>query len=332
MKLWIPPLPFLRLIPHSGFLFSLSWTIIAPLCAVEPGKIISQSEIREGYVTVTGGKVWYRIVGAGKPGVPLLALHGGPGGTSDSFDSLAPLADERPVVVYDQLGSGLSDRPSEDSLYTVERYVEELAQVRAALGLTHIHLLGHSWGTMLAVDYILTKGPDGIQSLILSGPCLSMKRWIADQRAYLAQMPRDLQEAVARNEAAGTYDSAEYTAAIRAYYRVHLVRTDVWQLTARKQTFGKDVYRFMWGPSEFTCTGTLKTYERADRLNEIHLPTFFACGQYDEATPESTAYYQSKLPGSELKVFPGASHMTYLEQPEAYCSAVRDFLHQVEAR
>src|SRR4051812_28742674 len=101
--------------------------------STKPGQISAQQNVREGFVAVTGGKVWFRIIGADRPGIPLLALHSGPGATSDALELLAPLADERPLVVYDQLGSGRSDVPAGNSLYRIERYVEELAQVRAAL-------------------------------------------------------------------------------------------------------------------------------------------------------------------------------------------------------
>jgi proline iminopeptidase len=110
------------------------------------------------------------------------------------------------------------------------------------------------------------------------------------------------------------------------------VRTATWPLSMRQEMFGDAVYKFMWGPSEFTAIGTLKDYERADRLKEIHLPTLFTCGEFDEATPASTAFFRSKLPGAKLKVIPNASHMTYVEQPAAYCAAVREFLHEVEKR
>ncbi len=305
---------------------------LATLTAAEPGRIIAQHEIREGFIAVTGGKVWFRIIGAGKPGLPLLTLHGGPGGTSEPFEALAPLADERPLVLYDQLGSGRSDRPADNSPYTIERYVEELVQVRAALGLTRIHLLGHSWGTMLAIDYLLTRKPTGLSCLILAGPALSASRWVADQKAYLAQMPKDVQDTVAKHEAAGSYDAPEYQAATMAFYKRHLLRGEKWPQSMRPEAFGDAVYKFMWGPSEFTVTGTLKNYERADRLREIRLPTLFTCGEFDEATPASAAFFQGKLPGAKLKVIPNASHMTYLEQPAAYCAAVREFLHEVEKR
>jgi proline iminopeptidase len=302
------------------------------LAGAEPGQIISQRDIREGYIAVTGGKVWFRIIGANRPGIPLLTIHGGPGGASDTFEALAPLADERPLILYDQLGCGHSDRPADNSPYTIERYVAELAQVRAALGLKPVHILAQSWGSMLMVEYLLTERPSGIDSVILTGPCLSARRWTADQRAWLAQMPKAIQETIARHEAAGTFDSPEYDAATKAYYREHLARTPTWPDSMRDEVFGAAVYKYMWGPSEFTFTGTLKDYERVDRLGEIHLPVLFTCGEFDEATPGATAYYQSRLPGAKLKVFPGASHMSYLEQPEAYIATVRDFLHSVEKR
>jgi proline iminopeptidase len=99
----------------------------------------------EGMLDVPGGRVWYRRIGGG-PGIPLLALHGGPGGTSCRFEALTPLADERPVIFYDQLGSGRSDRPADTTLWRVERFVDELEAVRRGLGLERLHLLGHSWG------------------------------------------------------------------------------------------------------------------------------------------------------------------------------------------
>ena len=98
----------------------------------------------EGYVTVPGGHVWYQVVGADRPGVPLLCLHGGPGMPHDYLEPLADLAASRPVIFYDQLGCGRSDRPADDSLWTTDRFVEELAVVHATLGLERPHLFGNS--------------------------------------------------------------------------------------------------------------------------------------------------------------------------------------------
>ena len=117
----------------------------------------------EGFVQTPGGRVWYRIVGSGSR-TPLLVLHGGPGVPSTYLKPLAALADERPVVFYDQLGAGKSDHPKDSTLWTVDHYVSELARVREALGLREVHLYGHSWGTVLATEYALTK-PKGLEKI-----------------------------------------------------------------------------------------------------------------------------------------------------------------------
>jgi proline iminopeptidase len=151
-------------------------------------------ELKEGFIQVTGGKVWYRIVGADKKGIPLLTLHGGPGARHDYFEPLEALAVDRPVIFYDQLGCGNSDRPSDTTLWTVARFVEELEQVRESLHLEKVHLMGGSWGTMLAVEYMLRKKPDGVVSLILSGPYLSTPKWVADQQMWISQLPQNIQD------------------------------------------------------------------------------------------------------------------------------------------
>jgi proline-specific peptidase len=131
----------------------------------------------EGYLDVEGGRVWYRTVGDG--GVPLLCLHGGPGFTHYYLEPLEALADRRQVIFYDQLGCGRADRPSDPGLWTVDRFVQELADVRAALGLERLHLFGSSWGGMLAMQYTLDRQPE-LASLILCGSPASMTRWVRD--------------------------------------------------------------------------------------------------------------------------------------------------------
>src|SRR5690349_4700152 len=112
------------------------------------GVACASPPVKEGYINVEGGKVWYRLVGSGsKP--PLVCLHGGPGVPHDYLAPLEPLAKDRPVLFYDQLGCGKSDRPTGDQYWTIEHYVKELKQVRAALGIKSCYLYGHSWGSIL---------------------------------------------------------------------------------------------------------------------------------------------------------------------------------------
>ncbi|MDK2975237.1 MAG: proline iminopeptidase [Methanofollis sp.] len=286
----------------------------------------------EGFADVPGGRVKYHIVDADLNGTPLLVLHGGPGATWEYLEPLAALEGGRPVVFYNQLGCGDSDRPDDLSLWTLERYVDELAAVREALGLDRVHLLGQSWGTMLAVEYMLTRRPAGVMSLILSAPCLSASRWAADGRRYLQTLPETHRQAILRAEAAGTCDDQGYQEAMAAYYRRHLCRLDPWPdcLTKSFERLNAAIYLQMWGPSEFTVTGSLRDFERAGRLHEIAVPTLFTCGEFDEATPGTTAYYHRMMPGSEIAVFEGASHQHHLEDTADYLVLLREFLARVE--
>ncbi len=284
----------------------------------------------EGKVPVHGGNVWYRIAGREKAGVPVLMVHGGPGAPHDYLEPLAALADERPVVFYDQLGCGNSDRPDDPALWTTARFVEELAAVRAALGLREVHILGQSWGTMLAVEYMLAKKPGGVRSLVLTAPFLSAPLWIADQRAYLAAMPAAVRQVVAEAEAKGDYESPAYQEAVMAFYRKHLCLLDPWP-EAVQRTFAKmgmPVYLSMFGPSEFTATGSLKDADLVGRLGEITVPALFTCGSQDEATPATTRLYH----GAELAVFADTSHQHHLEKLDEYLAAVRSFLARAEAK
>src|SRR5688500_10536353 len=127
---------------------------------------------RDGRLPVEGGTVFYRVIGSGK-GVPVILLHGGPGFTSHYLEPLArALGNDRPVIVYDQLGAGRSDRVTDTALLQVGRFVRELDSLRRALRLDRIHLYGHSWGSMLALEYLATN-PAGIASLTLASPVIT---------------------------------------------------------------------------------------------------------------------------------------------------------------
>ncbi|MED4754326.1 proline iminopeptidase-family hydrolase [Brevibacillus choshinensis] len=293
-------------------------------------------ERKEGYIEVTGGKIWYNLVGEGnKEKTPLIVLHGGPGNTHDPLQSaLHVLADERHVIFYDQLGSGNSDRPTDDSLWKTERFVEELMDIRKALDLDEVHILGHSWGTMLAAAYLIDRKPAGVKSVIFSSPCLSAERWKQDADQFLAQLPEDVQQTIARHEEQGTTDSKEYQDAMKEYYSRHVCRIEPLPavMVESRPKGNKDIYMKMWGPSEFCPTGNLKTFDYTPKLHEINIPSLFVCGRYDEAAPESTQYYQSLVPDSEFHVFEKSSHVSYLEETEAYVEVVRAFLRKADTK
>lgn len=284
----------------------------------------------EGSIAVSGGRVWFRTVGTG-PGVPLLTLHGGPGVPHDYLEPLARLGDDRPVIFYDQLGCGRSERPVDADLWTLERAVEEVGQVINAMQLEQFHLFGHSWGTMLAVEAALTQ-PAGLRSLILASPVLSVRRWLADCTTHLAALPDEVKRVIKAHEANGTTDSLDYELACAVYMRRHGCRMDPIPdaLSRSVAGLGQEVYTTMWGPNEWTATGVLRGYERADRLGELAVPVLFTCGQFDDASPASTSWYRSLTPRSELATFSESSHLPHLEEEAAYLATVRDFLTRVD--
>jgi proline iminopeptidase len=280
----------------------------------------------EGYITVPGGKVWYRTVGDNNDATPLLCLHGGPGFTHYYLEPLEALAAGRTVIFYDQLGCGNSDRPGDPALWTVDRFVEELAQVRAALDLDRLHLFGSSWGGMLAMQYVLDRTPE-LDSLILCGSPASMPRWAADCAELLARQPEDVRATISEHEAGGFTACPEYQTALLGFYREHVCRMDPWPAGLERSfaQAGYDVYNTMNGPSEFTVTGTLKTWDVMDRLGEITTRTLLVGGRHDECRPGHLAEMHRRIPGSRLEIIENASHLCFAEQPAAFIKIINDF-------
>lgn len=301
--------------------------VIFSACSSGPGL-----SPRQGFIDVPGGKVWYRIAGSGSE-TPVILLHGGPGSGSDYLKPLEGLALDRPVIFYDQLGCGRSDRPEDSGLWHLERFVEELAAVRRALNLEEVHIYGHSWGTMLAVDYVLTK-PAGVKSLILASPCLSVKRWEEDARRLIAELPLRIQRHIRHHQSEGTTDSKEYEQAVAEFLKRHVCRLNPWpaELLQAFDSSNQEIYRIMWGPSEFHPVGNLKNYERVSRLHEITVPVFFTAGRYDEATPEATAWYRSHVTDSSLRIFEHSSHLPMFEEPGIYLDSIGEFLQRIDKK
>jgi len=290
----------------------------------------SKEYIEEGFVEVNGGKVWYRMNGKG-PETPLLLLHGGPGSSSFSFDPLTALSEDRPIIFYDQLGSGRSDRISDTSLMTVERYVEEVEQLRKSLELEKVYVYGHSWGTALGLEYYL-KYPKHVKGIIFSSPYFSTKRWIKDANKLVKKLPDSVQQIIKINEKNKTFDNPRYKEAVNLFYAKHLRRKERPQ--SRKDSanmfFGTNVYEYMWGPSEFTATGTLLNYDRIDKLQEVDVPTLFMTGTYDEARPETVKNYQRLVSGSEYVEISEAGHATLNDNQSQTIKAVKRFIDSLD--
>jgi len=294
--------------------------------ATAPGDIKEET----GQVDVPGGKVWWmRAAAAGAKKTPLLVLHGGPGTGHNYLLPLKALADERPVVFYDQLGCGKSDAPEDDSLYTIARSVEELAAVRKALDLDKMILYGHSWGSVLAIEYLISKGSAGVEKLILGGAIPSIPMATAGMLRLVDALPDGAGQRLHELEAAGQTASKEYQDLVGLFYKTHLCRTDPWSgdVNASLENLSKSpAYRVMNGPNEFTIVGAIKDWDRTADLGQIELPTLLTTGEYDEITLDCHQTIQKAVKGSELLIFGDCSHLTMNEKPEAYVKALHGFM------
>ena len=287
---------------------------------------------QEGYAPWDGHGTWFRVagdLGADRP--PLLALHGGPGSTHHYFAPLEALADERAVVLYDQIGCGKSDRPA-DIEWSVELFRDEVDAVRAELGLERIHLLGTSWGGMLALEHVLA-GADGIVSLILSSTLADNHQWVAEQRRLRSALPPEVVATLDRLEAAGAYEDPEYERAEQVYldrhfYRGPKPRTELERMEAER---GREAYRAMCGPNEWSMSGVLKDWDVRARLGEIEVPTLVIRGRHDMCTDAIAATLIACLRNAREVVLEESSHTPVLEETERYLAAVRAFVAESDS-
>lgn len=290
----------------------------------------NRSDPQEGFVQLASGKVWYRLSGPNASGIPLIVVHGGPGASHFYLENLERHAVDRPVLLYDQLGCGHSDRPADTAYFTTEYFVEELEAIRKHFNFNEFHLMGQSWGAFLALSYLGRYGDDGLKSLTLSGPLISSDLWLNDQQFWIDQLPFEVKDTIRKYEASGDFASAAYLEAMDFFYRRHLCRLDPWPpaLLATFDNMGAEVYRYMWGPSEFTLTGTLKGADVSPVLKNITKPCLITCGEFDEARPETMEIFSAMMLNSRLIVYPNASHAHHLEAESDYLNDLRNFLKE----
>jgi len=291
-------------------------------------------EVREGHAPFREYRTWYRVTGdlaGGKP--PLLVLHGGPGCTHDYVDSIKGLAGNgRAVVHYDQIGNGRSThlRDKGAEFWQPPLFVEELDNLLRHLGVAGAyHILGQSWGGMLAAEHAVLR-PKGLKALVISDSPASMETWVSEANKLREALPAEVQATLLRHEKAGTTSSPEYIKATRVFYDRHVCRVNPWPPEVAR-TFAAleedpTVYFTMNGPSEFHVVGTLKHWTIVDRLHLIQAPTLLISGKYDEATPACVQPFADKIKNVRWAKFENSSHMPHVEETERYLKVVGDFL------
>lgn len=294
-------------------------------------------KITEGYMPYLGYQTYYRIVGESRDGKnPLVLLHGGPGSTHNYFELLDALAEEgRALIMYDQLGCGRSATGSHPELWNMETWKGELEALRQYLDLDRIHLLGQSFGGMLALAYVCDEHPEGVESLILSSTLPSSALWAREQHRMIRLMPERMQEAIRTAEETGNYGTSEYEEANREFMRRHCapdVTPDSPECVRREKGEGREAYMTAWGPNEFTPLGNLKDFEYRDQLGEIQIPSLIISGVNDLCTPLVAKTMYDAIPDARWELFENSRHMPFLEENGKYLRVVSAWMEEQEAK
>jgi proline iminopeptidase len=284
----------------------------------------------EARLAVDGGYIWYRVVGSGSA-TPVILLHGGPGYSSFYMRSLEALSSDRPLVRYDQLGGGKSDKVTDTAMFNIAHFVRELDSLRSHLGYDKVHLVGHSWGTILGVEYYRAH-PDHVASLTLMSPALDIPAWEKNAKRLVRTLADSAQKAIATREAEKNFTAPDYQAALGDFYGKYVWRRPVQaELDSLMATVNEGIYNYMQGPSEFTITGTLKQYDATPFLKTVKVPVLFTVGEFDEADPPTVKRHAQMTPGAKYAVIPNAAHIVQWDNPDETNRVVRDFLKSVDS-
>lgn len=278
--------------------------------------------VTEGFMSFKEYITYYKVVGdlaripPGK--TPILALHGRP----VSHEALQPLEKlsqtGRPIIFYDQLGCGRSDRPENPSMWVVSHFVEEVANIRRHLNLERVHLFGHSWGGVVAMEYALTQ-PAGLISLILASTYCDRSLLDADFARLREELPTDIRDALINHEAAGTKEDPAYIKADKFFAQRHVCRVDPWP-------------EYFAHSADHPPVGKVNTegWTIRDQLRDINVPTLVTCGRNDFCTPAQAEIIHHGITGSEFVIFEDSSHYAHIEETDKYLSVLHRYLTQIE--
>jgi len=290
-------------------------------------------KITEGYMPYLGYKTYYRIVGECKGNKkPLVLLHGGPGSTHNYFEILDKVAEDgRAVIMYDQLGCGLSQTPSRPDLWHAKTWIEELVQLRNHLNLDEIHLLGQSWGGMQAIQYACENKPLGIKSYILSSTLPASYLWEKEQRRRIKYLPEEMQKSIAKADETGDYSTPEYQKAEAEFMLRHCagkVTMDSPECLRRPKVAGTEAYITAWGQNEFSPSGTLKDFDFMNEIEDIQEPCLITSGLIDLCSPLIAKIMYDKIPNSKWELFEFSRHMPFVEESDKYIKVLNEWLNE----
>lgn len=310
---------------------------LAPGGAAQPQRAVPA--LRTGgsrRIKVAGGRyeVWTKEVGRGA--IPVLTLHGGPGFNHfylECLEDFLPPAAVR-FWYYDQLGCGFSDQPQDSALWTLERYLEEVEEVRRGLELQRFLLYGHSWGALLGMEYAL-RHPEYLTGLVISNMTASVAAYVQHAEELLRALPAAAQATLAQYREKGAYDAPEYQAVLmKQVYRHHVCRLDPWPepLERTFRTINATIYNTMQGPDEFNIVGNIKDWDIWDRLHRIRVPTLLISARYDEMSPGQIARMGTLIPHARVAALENGSHFAMYDDQAAYFQALVAFIREVGGR
>lgn len=285
----------------------------------------------EGLLSVRGGRIWYRLSGTGN-GTPMVLLHGGPGAGSYYLKPFEDIGDDRPVVRYDQLGAGKSDRLTDTTLMNVPRFVEELDSLRRALKIEKWFLNGHSWGTVLALEYYKAH-PDHVVGIVFGGSVFDWRAYARETEAWTKHLTDSSQRAITAWKQGGSPDAPGFKAATDEFYAQFVWRRPVKaDLDSTMAGFGNEQYTYMQGAYEYVVTGTLKNYDARADLPRIQVPVLSTTGEFDEVGPKTVEAHAKLIPGAKFVLYRDAGHVTSWDARDANVKDVREFLRSVDKR
>jgi proline iminopeptidase len=303
------------------------------------------NEVQTGGVKVVAiqtpkGKfnIWTKRVG-NNPKIKLLLLNGGPGATHEYFECFESFLPRQDIefIYYDQLGCGLSDNPKDTTMWDLNRYVEEVEQVRTALHLTkdNFYLLGHSWGGILAMQYAL-KYQDNLKGLIVSNMMSSCPAYGKYAQQVLApQFDQKILDTIRQIEKKADFANPKYMELLMPnFYAKHICRIPLAQWPEpMSRSFAKmnqSLYVTMQGPSEFGIGGNLINWDITQQLPQIKTPTLTIGGKHDTMDPEHMQWMSTQVQHGRYLLCPNGSHMSMYDDQKNYFPGLIQFIKDVD--
>ena len=279
------------------------------------------------------GEFWYAVDGQLSPqSAPLILVHGGPGFPSFYLEPMRVLSKHVPVVFWDQAGCGRSRERGERKDFSIEGFVTELEDLRKALGVSKMHLFGHSFGGLVIGEYAL-RFKENVASTIFVSASLDIPRWKSDATRLRATLPLMSRMVLTEGDRTGNYTSPQYFAAYSEYVNRFIYRFQEKPecILRSEESADAKTYVTLWGPNEIVVSGVVKDYTFVPLLSQLQAPALFMCGRFDEATPEAHEYFASQVPGARCVIFEESAHHPHINEAEAFCAAVCDFIVRLPA-